>query len=84
MKKLLLVSVVALASYATYQVNAVERVVEYIDMASLEALAQNENEEDKCRWSQMSCPKTDYEREVCLTDGNGGSCSCGAVTRPCP
>ncbi len=35
-----------------------------------------------CKWASSVCPNGN-PREVCLTDGNGNSCSCGTVPRPC-
>ena len=35
-----------------------------------------------CKWEQQIC--TDQStREVCITDGDGNTCTCGAVTRHC-
>ena len=35
-----------------------------------------------CKWAGQTCT-TGVEREVCLSDGDGNSCTCGTVTRPC-
>jgi hypothetical protein len=35
-----------------------------------------------CKWSGEDCPGGG-SREVCLEDGDGNTCSCGSVTRPC-
>jgi len=35
-----------------------------------------------CKWMQQTCPDNTF-REICLVDGNGNSCTCGAVTRHC-
>lgn len=37
-----------------------------------------------CSWEKTSCPGFfGTSREICVTSGNGNSCSCGEVTRNC-
>lgn len=36
-----------------------------------------------CKWHTEICPNTGTLREVCLVDGDGIICDCGAVSRPC-
>lgn len=45
---------------------------------------EDEVEEEVCKWSQYVCPDGVTFREVCLVDGDGGGCTCGTITRPCP
>ena len=42
-----------------------------------------------CNWQSQTCPRVNawtspQRREVCLMEGDGNSCTCGEVTRPCP
>jgi hypothetical protein len=38
--------------------------------------------EPACKWSGETCPQGE-SREVCLSDGDGNTCTCGDVTRSC-
>ena len=42
----------------------------------------SEEEGGNCKWQQQACPDNTF-REVCVVDGDGNSCKCGAVTRSC-
>ena len=37
-----------------------------------------------CKWSAETCPDNTTHREICLSDGDGNTCTCGSVTRSCP
>lgn len=36
----------------------------------------------ECKWAAITCPGGGSQ-EGCLQDGDGNSCTCGSVTRPC-
>lgn len=82
MKKVLLCAVLVFSVFTAYQVNTIETAVDCIDLASVEAVAASESGGTQCKWAKQTCDNGNT-REVCVTDGNGGSCSCGSVTRPC-
>ena len=35
-----------------------------------------------CKWEQERCSET-VTREICVTTGNGNTCTCGQTTRAC-
>lgn len=83
MKKLMIITFGFLVAFTTYQVNAVNQSVEeVVTVSSVEALANSENIGGACKWTQQKC-SSGVTREVCLIDGNGSTCICGSVTRPC-
>lgn len=83
MKKILLCTVLVFSVFTAYQVNTIETVADSIDLASVEAVAASEGGGGvQCKWGQQTCDNGNV-REICVTDGNGGTCSCGSVTRPC-
>ena len=72
-----------------YSLNAKNKIVlPNTVLATIEALADGEDPNSSCKWLKETCPKPNWytpgkEREVCLSDGDGNSCTCGATTRPC-
>lgn len=53
-------------------------------LENLEALAENESGGGSCHWKQMDCTNPNNgSYEGCLSNGNGNSCTCGAVSRDC-
>lgn len=50
-------------------------------MRNVEALATEETSSGGCKWKNIQCPwPVNKGYGVCITNGDGSSCSCGATT----
>lgn len=84
LKKFLFLAVIAMGGLSIYQAKTLENEVADVDLFTLEAFANdNETSGSQCKWHEEKCSGTERNREVCVVDGNGSSCPCGSVTRPC-
>lgn len=70
------VVVVAAAGYGAYQAQAKDTALSEIALANVEALANNEEEGNECRWERRTdsfgCDVWD-----CIKRGGGDLCPCG-------
>jgi hypothetical protein len=91
MRKKVLSGLFALALLATAGYGVNQKVksnanLSDLALANVEALAGGESGggNGSCKWKRIDCPgwgTGDYEG--CLTNGDGNSCTCGAVSRDC-
>ena len=80
--------IVAVAAIVHVNIVSNREVLSDLLLANVEALANREDPTGDCKWHKEKCPASCWycsgtEREVCLNDGDGNSCSCGDTTRPC-
>jgi hypothetical protein len=59
-----------------------------LSLANVEALAQEKTDTGGCKWKNIQCPfpKSNLGYGICITNGDGVSCDCGATTHdplPC-
>lgn len=93
MNKKLFICILAagsIAAVAMTNLNIVsnQKDLSNLTLANVEALAENENgPKPSCFWhaEKLTCPNgRTIDRSVCVSDGDGNSCDCGAVTHSCP
>ena len=83
---LLAIGAVAVIATTNLNIASNKKGLSEISLANVEALALNEDPIGDCTWimDTKECPNGDILiRGECRMDGDGLSCSCGAVTHKC-
>ncbi|MDR2585248.1 MAG: NVEALA domain-containing protein [Prevotellaceae bacterium] len=84
-RKILFICVFFCASAFVIGVYSVQNKPEEYDLFSqnVEALSRNKDVNLDCYWQSVQCVKCGESFESCTIEGDGNSCNCGLVTRPC-